>query len=255
MRQKPGNRERKRYLGASVRGCPSQVKGVGLRTRWRRPAWVRIPPPAPHHHYIQPLYNSGITAMRKPRLYIYYLRHDDPKKNTALKVIRHRYATLTRRIRTSIILTPFSETPVAPTDTSIVEQYGITVIDGSWKKTLELLRRTSRKKYARRLPLLLAGNPINYSKLLKLSSLEALAATLYITGYTDYAERLLSLYKWGKTFLVLNQELLQAYSSAKTAEEIIEIECTILEKILPHMEKCDRKTINTLTETILTDDH
>gem|GEM_PF-5103377 len=22
------------------------VKGVGLRTRWRRPAWVQIPPPA-----------------------------------------------------------------------------------------------------------------------------------------------------------------------------------------------------------------
>ncbi len=190
--------------------------------------------------------------MKKPRLYVYYLGHDDPKKNTALKIIRHHYAILTRRIRTSIILTPFSETPVTPADANIVEQYGITVIDGSWKKTLDLLRRVSRKKYARRLPLLLAGNPVNYSKLSKLSSLEALAATLYITGYTDYAEKLLSLYKWGKTFLALNQELLQAYSSAKTAEEIIEIECTILERIIPHIEKCDRKTVNTLTETILT---
>ena len=30
-----------------VRGFPSQVKGAGLRSPWRRPAWVQIPPPAP----------------------------------------------------------------------------------------------------------------------------------------------------------------------------------------------------------------
>jgi hypothetical protein len=30
-----------------LRGCPSQVKGDGFRSRWRRPAWVQIPPPAP----------------------------------------------------------------------------------------------------------------------------------------------------------------------------------------------------------------
>ena len=29
------------------RGYPSLVKGAGLRTLWRRPAWVQIPPPAP----------------------------------------------------------------------------------------------------------------------------------------------------------------------------------------------------------------
>ena len=29
------------------RGCPSLVKGDRLRTCWRRPAWVQIPPPAP----------------------------------------------------------------------------------------------------------------------------------------------------------------------------------------------------------------
>ena len=30
-----------------MRGCPSQDKGGGLKIRWRRPAWVQIPPPAP----------------------------------------------------------------------------------------------------------------------------------------------------------------------------------------------------------------
>ncbi len=28
------------------RGCPSMVKGGGLKIRWRRPAWVQVPPPA-----------------------------------------------------------------------------------------------------------------------------------------------------------------------------------------------------------------
>jgi hypothetical protein len=28
------------------RGCPSLVEGGGLKTRWRRLAWVQIPPPA-----------------------------------------------------------------------------------------------------------------------------------------------------------------------------------------------------------------
>jgi len=39
------------------RGCPSQVKGAGLRSLWRRPAWVqgcarlKIPPPASTESY------------------------------------------------------------------------------------------------------------------------------------------------------------------------------------------------------------
>ena len=34
-----------------MRGFPSLVKGAGLRTPWRRPAWVQIPPPAPEINY------------------------------------------------------------------------------------------------------------------------------------------------------------------------------------------------------------
>ena len=40
------------------RGCPSLVKGGGFRSRWRRPAWVQIPPPAP-----KPPHNNGSHIM------------------------------------------------------------------------------------------------------------------------------------------------------------------------------------------------
>jgi pre-rRNA-processing protein TSR3 len=77
---------------------------------------------------------------------------------------------------------------------------------------------------ARRLPTLLAANPTNYAKKHKLSSVEALAAASFIMGYKDVAEKLLSLFKWGDTFLTLNKELLDAYSSAVSEEELSEIE-------------------------------
>ena len=67
---------------------------------------------------------------------------------------------------------------------------------------------------ARRLPALLAGNPTNYAVRGKLSTAEALAAALFITHFTTEAERILSLFKWGPTFLALNREPLEAYAEA-----------------------------------------
>ena len=72
----------------------------------------------------------------------------------------------------------------------------------------------------RRLPTLLASNPVNYAKLHKLSSVEALAAALYIMGFKNYAGRILASFKWGETFLTLNREPLEDYSKVETAAEI-----------------------------------
>lgn len=70
----------------------------------------------------------------------------------------------------------------------------------------------------------LAGNPTNYSKLGTLSSLEAIAAALYIMGFKDHTEKILSIYKWGPTFLSLYREPLEDYSKAESVKEILEIE-------------------------------
>ena len=64
---------------------------------------------------------------------------------------------------------------------------------------------------------------MNYSKLNKLSTVEALAAAVYILGESDLTHTLLQKFKWGHTFFELNKNLLEDYSKAKSESEIIEI--------------------------------
>jgi pre-rRNA-processing protein TSR3 len=75
-----------------------------------------------------------------------------------------------------------------------------------------------------KLPTLLASNPVNYAKPHKLSSLEALAASLHIIGFQDAARKLLSIFKWGPNFLSLNQGPLEAYASASNEQEVVNAE-------------------------------
>jgi pre-rRNA-processing protein TSR3 len=75
-----------------------------------------------------------------------------------------------------------------------------------------------------RLPVLLAGNPINYGYPQKLSSVEALTAALFITNFTREAENLIKIFKWGHTFIQLNRRPLKDYSLAKSRQQIETIE-------------------------------
>ena len=77
-----------------------------------------------------------------------------------------------------------------------------------------------------------AGNPTNYSRLFTLSSSEALAASLFITGNFQESELVLSKFKWGHTFFELNSEILDDYSNANTSEEISLIEKEYYQKFL-----------------------
>jgi pre-rRNA-processing protein TSR3 len=76
----------------------------------------------------------------------------------------------------------------------------------------------------RRLPYLVAANPIHYGHLYELSSIEALASALFLIKHETQARRILSIYKWGPAFLSLNQDLLNEYQWAKTEEDVVEIE-------------------------------
>ena len=64
---------------------------------------------------------------------------------------------------------------------------------------------------------------MNYSKLNKLSTVEALAGAVYILGEPELTHTLLKKFKWGNTFFALNKNLLQDYSKAKSEAEILEI--------------------------------
>ncbi len=72
----------------------------------------------------------------------------------------------------------------------------------------------------RKLPPLFAGNPVNYSKLNKLTTAEALSGSLFILGFKEQSLELLNKFKWGHTFYELNQNLLEDYSKAENESHI-----------------------------------
>ncbi len=78
-------------------------------------------------------------------------------------------------------------------------------------------------------PYLVAVNPVNYGKPFTLSCAEAIAATLYLSGFTKEADFLMSNFKWGSAFHTVNGELFNLYQVAKTSEELIQIQDKYLE--------------------------
>jgi len=187
-----------------------------------------------------------------PRLLVVYYGGDDPRKNTAAKLVRLGLAESARRPpRGSLVLDPLARYPVSPEDRPLVESRGLVVVDASWRR-LRLPRGSSI--VPRRLPLLLAANPVNYGKPFLLSSAEALAAALYVTGYTALARRLLSVFKWGHSFFELNSGLLEAYREAGTAMEVVSSECRFLrERLLLDIADCDAESLARLYGKVLSD--
>ncbi|RLI25264.1 MAG: DUF367 family protein [Candidatus Hecatellales archaeon] len=161
------------------------------------------------------------------RLYVYMLGQDDPSKCTAGKLCRFRLASRVLRARRLpkkvLLLNPRAEAVLAGVDRVYAERWGLAAVDCSWERIGEVAWSRIPGLH-RRLPLLLAANPVSYGRLARLSSLEALAAALYILGFKAQAEKLLHLYKWGGSFLTLNREPLEAYSKAETPSEILRAE-------------------------------
>lgn len=145
-------------------------------------------------------------------------RQDDPKKCTAAKIVKFKLATSVRTTSSNtILLDPFAKRTLLNDDRLLADS--ITGIDCSW----ELAEKMFKKKFtgiARKLPPLLAGNPVNYSKLNKLTTVEAIAAAAFILGFEDLTNELLDKFKWGHTFYDLNRNLLEDYSKANSEEEI-----------------------------------
>ena len=68
---------------------------------------------------------------------------------------------------------------------------------------------------------MVAANPVNYGKPMKLTCVEAIGATLYIVGLKEEARELLSVFDWGKEFLKINLDILERYSMTKNSADIV----------------------------------
>jgi len=161
----------------------------------------------------------------KVKIYAILFREDDPAKNTTLKMIRAGLALRASRYTLRLpllILNPYSSEYIGPWHRNIAEKYGLLVVDASWRRLDPSKFRGLRGVHVK-LPPLIPGNPINYGKTCILSSIEAVAASLFILGFKNEYEKLLGLYKWMRTFNDLNIKLLESYSKTRTPGELVEI--------------------------------
>lgn len=144
--------------------------------------------------------------MDKIKLFVVLYNECDPSKCTALKLKKHNLIFVSPKINTqmknTIILDPFAKLTLSENDGALAIRNGITVLDCSWKNILKL--GTLKLKNRRKLPPLLACNPVNYGKWEKLSTVEALSAALSILNFNNQAESLLSKFSWGEEFIRLN---------------------------------------------------
>ena len=164
---------------------------------------------------------------RQVRITIYHANQCDPKRCTGLKLKHHGKARIVNRTRylpkRAVVLNPFSAIAFSPADRTRVEDFGLVALDCSWVHAEKVLLKHV-KGTSRCLPILIAGNPVNFGKATKLTTVEALAAALYISGFRNEATDLLLIFGWGHTFLELNNSALECYAAAHDSAEIIRIQ-------------------------------
>jgi pre-rRNA-processing protein TSR3 len=187
---------------------------------------------------LSPLYKNYVFKkggnVKLIPLYVYHVKQCDPKKCTGQRLTRQRLVTQIRKFsqisKRVILLDPFSEIILSKQDLEPATHHGLLAIDASWAKfTSDLIEKLRGIK--RTLPFLIAANPTNYGKPIKLSTVEALAAALVILGFEEQAKSILSKFNWGLNFLTVNQELLQLYIKAETSDHMLELQKKVLQEL------------------------
>jgi pre-rRNA-processing protein TSR3 len=162
-----------------------------------------------------------------PRLTIYHANQCAPKRCTGLKLRRFGFARVVKKIRflpkRAVVLNPFSEIAFSPSDRERIKNFGLVALDCSWEHVEKVILKHV-KGTSRCLPILIAGNPVNFGKATKLTTVEALSAALYISGFKEKAKSILSVFSWGHSFLDLNNTLLEKYSMTINSSEIIRVQ-------------------------------
>jgi pre-rRNA-processing protein TSR3 len=154
-------------------------------------------------------------------LHVRYEGDDDPEKCTARKLARFDLAALHRSARetpSGVVLNPHAERALSPAD----HPERLVALDCSWQTARE--EQFSLRGPHRALPFLVAANPVNYGTPFKLTTVEALAGACCILGERAHAEELLSKFRWGHTFLELNDEPLRRYADCADSSGIVAVQ-------------------------------
>ncbi|OPZ41307.1 MAG: hypothetical protein BWY93_02361 [Euryarchaeota archaeon ADurb.BinA087] len=156
-------------------------------------------------------------------LYAFRDNSCDPKKCTVKRLERSGLVRVLSKIshipRNTILLDPTAPQALSPADRPA---RSLTALDCSWE-VLDTGAVSSWRK-RRALPFLVAANPINFGRPYRLTSVEALGASLFILGESEQARVVLESQNWGPRFLELNEEPLSLYARAGDSTEIIAIQ-------------------------------
>ena len=139
------------------------------------------------------------------------------------KLARHGLVSIVSSIakipRSTLLLDPTAERAVSPADRNLPS---ITALDCSWEVLDTGAVASWRNRRA--LPYLVAANPVNFGRPLRLTSVEAMAATLYILGEKEQAREILAPFGWGLRFLEVNADPLEDYAGAKDSAEVVALQ-------------------------------
>ncbi|EMA40128.1 DUF367 family protein [Halococcus hamelinensis] len=160
--------------------------------------------------------------------HVRYEGDDDPEKCTARKLARFDLVALhnsARETPSGIVLDPHAEQALSPADRRDADNR-VVALDCSWE-TADAERFSLRGPH-RALPFLVAANPVNYGTPFQLTTAEALAGACCVLGERDVAETLLSKFRWGHTFLELNDEPLRRYAACADSAEVVAVQSEYL---------------------------
>jgi len=156
--------------------------------------------------------------------HIYYEGDDDPKKCTARRLERFDQAILHRsmaQVPYGVVLNPHADQALSPADREASLET-LVALDCSWESAEQAA--FSMAGVHRALPFLVAANPVNYGRPFRLTTVEALAAALCIFGHDDRASDLLEPFRWGETFLTLNEEPLRRYAACADSSAVVAVQ-------------------------------
>ncbi|WP_254839965.1 DUF367 family protein [Natronomonas marina] len=161
-------------------------------------------------------------------LHVRYEGDDDPEKCSARKLARFDLAELHRSVRATppgLVLDPHADVALSPADEPPDDR--LVALDCSWETAdAEAFRLDGPH---RALPFLVAANPVSYGTPFRLNTVEAFAGALCILGHREHAEEILGKFRWGHTFLELNEEPLRRYADCADSGAVVAVQSEYLD--------------------------